>query len=127
MNTKDESEALICERHCGYEEALTMVPKWLDFSVITKDTISERETLSRFMHWLHFEKGVHLARFNNGKINIDELAWSCYFDEYLGIKNLFTDLNKPMSLCEKCATHKVLSYIWSGVHDSQPETKEELS
>jgi len=106
--SNSESEALICERNCGYEEALTLAPKWFNFPSITKDVIAEREALSKFMTWLHFEKHVKFMKREKQTIVPDMTAWSFYFSEFLGIDK-FTD--GEANTCEKCAMGRVISHL----------------
>jgi len=105
---EEKSEALICESHCSYIEAMKHKPDWFDPKIISQEMIASYKLLSRFMNWLHFKKHVKFMKIENRKFVFDDEAWCFYFYEFLGIKE---QLQGKADLCERCAINRIVSYL----------------
>ena len=106
--TEEKSEALICEFHCSYIEAMKRKPDWFDPSVISQEMIASYKLLSKFMNWLHFTKHIKFMKVKNKKFEFDNEAWCFYFYEFLGIKK---QLGGEADLCERCAVNRIVSHL----------------
>ena len=57
-----------------------------DTPKISDEDIIKYQFLLSFLNWIHFEKGVYLARFKRKEgFTFDGMPWTIYLDEYLGI------------------------------------------
>lgn len=58
-----------------------------EFEIIDDD-IRKYQVLLNFLNWIHFEKGVYLARFKREEgFTFDGMPWTIYLDEYLEISH----------------------------------------
>jgi len=104
MKTYEESDigpAIICETPCNYggEECPHQNPLLkFDTPEITDEAVKRYQLLLGFLNWIHFERGIYLARFKEEGFTFDGMPWSLYLEEYLGFDKHLE--NKPRN--EQC-------------------------
>ncbi len=95
-------QAIICDPPCNYagEECPDQNTQLrFDTPEITDDEVKKYHLLLGFLSWIHFEKGIYLARFKKGKgFTFDGIPWSLHLEEYLGFDKHLE--NKPRN--ERC-------------------------
>jgi len=98
----DMGPAIICETPCNYggEECPHNNPRLkFDTPEITDEEVKKYQFLLGFLNWIHFEKGVYLARFKREEgFTFDGMPWSVYLENYLGFDKYLE--NKPRN--EQC-------------------------
>ena len=118
----DMGPAIICEQPCDYmgENCPNANPKiHFDTPEIPDEEIMKRRILLDFLNWIHFEKGVYLARFKREEgFTFDGMPWIVYADEYLGLDKYFKD--KPQN--ERCFLE---NFIRKKIRCSEFEVKDE--
>ena len=114
---EDISEALICEMPCSFlSDGCPYCNKGIKFDVppINDDLINNYRSLLAYMRWLHFEKGVYLAKFKPEGFVPDGMPWISYLYEYLGVDKMLD--GKPQN--ERCYLQKAFAQIFLGGCDS---------
>jgi len=99
----DMGPALICDPPCNYQSSETCpnLNSSLKFDEpkISEEEVKKYQFLLRFLTWIHFEKGIYLARFKKKEgFTFDGVPWSSHLEEYLGFNKFFED--KPRN--ERC-------------------------
>jgi len=99
----DMGPALICDPPCNYqspEDCPSLNPSLkFDEPEISDEEIRKYHFLLGFLNWIHFDKGVYLARFKKKEgFTFDGMPWSSHLEEYLGFNKFFE--NKPRN--ERC-------------------------
>ena len=104
----DVGPAIICEAPCNYGgEECPYQNTLLKFDTpeITDDEVKKYQLLLGFLSWIHFEKGIYLARFKKKEgFTFDGMPWSLHLEEYLGFDKHLE--NKPNN--ERCYTERFL-------------------
>ena len=104
----DVGPAIICDPPCNYagEECPYQNTRLtFDTPEVTDDEVKKYRLLLEFLRWIHFEKGVYLARFKKEEgFTFDGMPWDIYLEEYLGFDKHLE--NKPRN--ERCYVARFL-------------------
>ena len=104
----DMGPAIICDPPCNYAGKNCPYQNQLiqfDTPEITDEDIRKYQLLLNFLNWIHFEKGVYLARFKRKEgFTFDGMPWTIYLDEHLGLDKHLK--NKPRN--EQCYISRFL-------------------